>query len=174
MGQTAAQTKREVDALRSEISEIVEELERRGRAMVDVRSRVADVRSNVSDHPATAALVAVGVAWTLGAVVVLAMRAAQRRRAEQTRLDRRAMEALEMLSERWPPARRGAEVAEMLRSRNGRREVRVGREPGLVRRLLWAGLTAALMALGSMLARRLSQSVWQRAMREQPPEKVAS
>jgi hypothetical protein len=39
----------------------------------------------------------------------------------------------------------------------------------MIKKLLWSGLAASMMALGGLLARRLSATVWRTAMREEPP-----
>jgi len=46
-----------------------------------------------------------------------------------------------------------------------------GREPSMVKRILWAGLVAAMMAGGGLLARRLSATIWRTTMGEAPPTK---
>jgi hypothetical protein len=40
----------------------------------------------------------------------------------------------------------------------------------ILRRLLWTGLLAATGALASVLAHRLSATIWQRVFDEEPPE----
>ena len=44
----------------------------------------------------------------------------------------------------------------------------------MVKRALWAGLVAAAMATGGMIARRLSATIWRRMMGEAPPTRKAS
>jgi hypothetical protein len=40
----------------------------------------------------------------------------------------------------------------------------------MVKRLMWAGLLAALGALASVATTRLAAMIWRRAFREDPPE----
>jgi hypothetical protein len=46
-----------------------------------------------------------------------------------------------------------------------------GSEPSMLKRVLWAGLVAAMMAGGGLVARRLSATIWRSTMGEAPPTK---
>jgi hypothetical protein len=43
-------------------------------------------------------------------------------------------------------------------------------ESDVVRRLIWAGLVAAIGALTSIVARRGAEAIWVRVFDEEPPE----
>jgi hypothetical protein len=43
-------------------------------------------------------------------------------------------------------------------------------ENEIVRRLLWAGLTAASVALATVVANRIAAAIWVRVFGEDPPE----
>jgi hypothetical protein len=44
-----------------------------------------------------------------------------------------------------------------------------GREPDMIKRVMWGVLIAAMMAAAGLLARRLSATIWQTATGEEPP-----
>ena len=48
-----------------------------------------------------------------------------------------------------------------------------GGDPGMLKTLLWMGLSAGMLALFGILARRVSASVWQAVMGEPPPTSKA-
>lgn len=43
------------------------------------------------------------------------------------------------------------------------------RSPSPIKQLLWMGLTAGMVALFGLLARRLSSGIWEAVMHEPPP-----
>lgn len=45
--------------------------------------------------------------------------------------------------------------------------------PGMLKTLLWMGLSAGMLALFGILARRLTVTIWQTVMREPPPTSKA-
>jgi hypothetical protein len=47
--------------------------------------------------------------------------------------------------------------------------VRSKEKPGMIKNLLWMGLTAGALAISGLLARRLCTAVWEAVMHEPPP-----
>ncbi len=43
-------------------------------------------------------------------------------------------------------------------------------DPGMLKRVMWAGLASVMATLGSLLFRRLTASFWRTTMREEPPK----
>ena len=46
-----------------------------------------------------------------------------------------------------------------------------GKDQGMFKRMLWAGLVAMMMAAGGLVARRASATIWRTTMGEAPPTK---
>lgn len=46
-------------------------------------------------------------------------------------------------------------------------------DPGMIKTLLWMGLSAGMLAVAGILARRLTASIWQAIMHEPPPTSKA-
>jgi hypothetical protein len=128
-----------------------------------------------------AAIVGVGLAAVSVAGVVLARSVAESRRRNQPseRLRRGVMSAAEQLTEGVQQA--WAAVPSLpVDVRVGTRDakeseqpanVAAGSEQGMMKRMLWAGLVAVMMAGGGLVARRLSATIWRSAMGEAPPTK---
>lgn len=156
MGETAVETRREVEALRDEVSQIVDELERRGREALDVRVQA-------TRHPAASGALAVGLGGGLSYLIYSAVSQARQRREEQARLQGRAGRWLAALRQRWEPI-----VQNTARDRRQARRA-AGGEASMHKRILWAAMSAVLVALATLLARRMSALLWERTMRERPP-----
>lgn len=164
MGETSAETKREIDALRYELTELVDELERRGRRTMDVRSQVAEV----TDRPAARGALAVGLGMALGGVAYYTLTRAQERRRQKTDLRSRTTNWFAQLRERIPVR------VEVVSHELDDAHVTVQRERSMVKRVLWAAMSAGLVTLATVLARQLSRRLWERAMHERPPAKTAA
>ncbi len=161
MGETSADTQREIESVRDDVSAIVEELERRARRAVDLRAQAAE-------HPQAVGLVGFGVLAGLAVLGYNAVSDYRESRKPVNRLKRRARGAREDLGERWSRTRESLPLSVSLH----REDEPVGtasREPGMVKKLLWMGLTAGTIALFGLLARRFSSTIWELVMREPPP-----
>jgi hypothetical protein len=166
MGQTSADTQREIESLRDELSATVAELERRAR-------RVVDWRAQAQEHPAALSVVGLGL---LAGVAVLAYNAVSEYRESRKPINRAKRRAGSMAGEvrdRWGRAREAMPVQVSRRNRDGNREDEsvdtTAQEPGMIKKVLWAGLTAGVIALFGLLARRASSALWQMIMKEPPP-----
>ncbi|MFN8521906.1 MAG: hypothetical protein U0821_02240 [Chloroflexota bacterium] len=144
MGTTAADTQRQIEALRLDLADVAGELDRRlGRAL-DVKGHVAVLAENPAAVGA-AALTVVGVG------VIAAAGFALRARRSRSRVNSPAVAVPLVAALR-------SELAQTTTA-----------EPGMIKRLLWTGLVAAMMALGGIVARRASAALWRAAMQEDPP-----
>jgi hypothetical protein len=170
VGATSADTQREIEQIRKDVSSAVAELRSRTRRLSATRPDSRQLREN----PAVLAAVALPV---IGLGVFAAARAvaeARRRRRPEQRLKRTLWSVAEELGERWERAREALPLE--VRFPAGEdgddrgRSVQVKRsEPSMVKRILWTALVAAMVAGGGLLARRLSAAVWRAAMGEEPP-----
>jgi hypothetical protein len=164
MGETSVDTQREIESLRDDLSATVAELERRAK-------RAVDVKTQVQEHPAVVGLLGLGILAGLAVLAYNAVSDYRESRKPVNRLKRRAGEAREDLGERWGRAREAAPIRISRRSSDREDESVETRaqEPGMVKKILWAGLTAAIVALFGLLARRASSVLWESLMREPPP-----
>lgn len=147
MGTTPSDIEREIADLRHETTRIVEELEYRTK-------RALDVQSQVRDHPYFAGGL---LALILGTVSFLIYRVVEARRAQSApapQLGRRLRATTEEI---------GARLAELEHRR----------QASMLKRVLWAMFTAGMVALATLLTRRLSATLWSTAMREPPPRHVS-
>ena len=106
---------------------------------------------------------------------VLAYNAVSERRESRkpvNRVKRRARETAEEVGERWERTRDRLPLRVTMKNKEGE-EVSLSRstyqEPGMLKKILWAGLTAGVVALFGLLARRASSALWETIMREPPP-----
>ena len=171
MGATSADTQREIEEIRKDISSAAEELGSRLRRMADVGRHSQRVKEN----PAALAGLTLAVVGIGGAVATRAVLEQRRRQTPQERLKRTVRGAAEELSERWERAREALPLELHLGSRDddddkgGRpAEIRL-KEPSMIKRILWGALVAAMVAAGGLIARRLSAAVWRATMKEEPP-----
>jgi hypothetical protein len=175
VGATAADTKREIEEIRKDVSSAVSELKRRVIRAVSPRTYLEFAQEN------PAAIVGVGMAGLSLAGVALARSIAENRRQNRPteRLRRGVMGAAEQLSEGVQQAWAAVpslpvEVRLGTRDANERDQqssIKSGSDQGMVKRMLWAGLVAVMMAGGGLAARRLSATIWRSAMGEAPPTK---
>jgi hypothetical protein len=161
MGETSVDTQREIDSLRDDLSATVGELERRAK-------RAVDIKAQAQEHPAVVGLLGIGL---LAGVAVLGYSAVNEYRESRkpvNRLRRRAGGVAEDVGERWERARQAAPIR--ISRRNEDEAVDTpSQEPGMIKKILWAGLTAGIVALFGLLARRASSMLWETLMREPPP-----
>lgn len=180
MGATSADTQREIEAIRTDLTAAVTALKQRaiqvGQRAEDQAARVADVRTQtrrVKEHPAALAGVGLAVVGAGGIATARAVIRARRRQRPEERLKRTVRTAAEELGERWERARHGIPLEVRLGGADdnghGRRVEMERKEPGMIKRMLWAALVATVMAGSGLAARRLSAIVWKAAMDEDPP-----
>jgi hypothetical protein len=175
VGATAADTKREIEEIRKDVSSAVSELKRRVIRAVSPRTYLEFAKEN------PAAIVGVGLGGLSLAGVALARSMAEERRRNRPteRLRRSVAGAAEQLSEGVQQA--WAAVPSLpVEVRVGTRDAKeadtktatsAGSDQGMVKRMLWAGLVAVMMAAGGLAARRVSATIWRSAMGEAPPTK---
>jgi len=130
-----------------------------------------------------AAIVGVGLRAASLAGIALARSVAESRRQSRPseRLRRSVMDAAENLSETaqqaWAavpslPISVQVGTSDAKGSEKQTADLKVsGSNQGMMKRALWAGLVAVMMAGGGLLARRLSATIWRSAMGEAPPTK---
>jgi hypothetical protein len=176
VGATAADTKREIEEIRKDVLSAVSELKLRVERAVSPTTYLEFAKEN------PAAVVGVGLAGLTLAGVSLARSAAESRRQNRPaeRLRRTAMGAVEELSEgaqrAWAampslPVEVRLGTGDAKDSDQQQLQVIKGSDPSMFKRALWAGLVAAMMAGGGLLARRLSATIWRTTMGEAPPTK---
>ncbi|MCC6179940.1 MAG: hypothetical protein IT305_31890 [Chloroflexi bacterium] len=170
MGATAADTQREIEEIRKDVTSAVREVKRRIARVTDLRlyARKAE------EHPAAVVGAALGAAGVVAAVVMRQVVERRRRNRPSERLRRTVHGAADELGERLERAREALPMRMRMGARGDDMDLAKGghlaeNKPGMVKRLLWSGLAAGMMALGGLLARRLSAMVWRMAMREEPP-----
>lgn len=175
MGATAADTKREIEEIRKDVSSAVSELKRRVVRVFSPGTYLEFAQEN------PAAVVGVGLAGlSLAGVAVARSIAESRQRNRPTeRLRRGVMGAAEQLTEGVQQAW-SAVPSLPIEVRVGTRDAKEddkqsislpGSDQGMFKRILWAGLVAVMMAGGGLAARRLSATIWRSTMGEAPPTK---
>jgi hypothetical protein len=176
LGETAADTQREIEQIRLDILSATRELEHRMARAASPSTYVDAARDNPA---AVAGIVLAGLA--VGGVF-LAREIIERRRRNRPaeRLRRTVYGVAEGLGEQIEHAREYLPTSIPLGLRIGsgddkdgdpaRMQV-PGSQPSMIKRMLWAGLVAGMMAGGGLLARRVSAMIWRQAMREEPPTK---
>ncbi len=146
MGEKPAELQREIEDLRREASFAVEELEHRLR-------RATDVQAQAEDHPYVAGAALLGL---LAGIGFFSYRFVVNHREQST-----------------PVARLRQRVASTAHSIERQAEyVDERRKPNMLKRVLWAMLSAGTVALAGLLAKRLMASLWTTAMHESPPDKT--
>lgn len=175
MGATAADTKREIEEIRKDVSSAVSELKRRVIRAVSPATYLEFAKEN------PAAIVGVGLGGLSLAGIAVARSIAESRRQNRPseRLRRGVLGAAEQLSEGAQQAWAAVpslpvEVRLGTRDANEpdqRSSTNSGSDQGMFKRMLWAGLVAVMMAGGGLVARRMSATIWRSAMGEGPPTK---
>jgi hypothetical protein len=188
MGATPADTEREINRLRGDMSAAIEEVERRLRGglrgVATTEARITSVRGAREN----ATLVGVAGVVAAGAVAYGAYALINRVRERgkpQNRLKRGVQHVREELTERAEESRRQLEqslprgVLLKLEPEDGG-YVRVsdarleppkkkrGRST-LIKKLIWAAVLSIFMAVGSVLARRVAEAAWKSMVHEEPP-----
>jgi hypothetical protein len=177
VGATAADTKREIEEIRKDVSSAVGELKQRVVRAVSPSTYVELAR----DNPAAILGVGLGAVSLAGFAVARSIAENRRQNRPSERLRRSVIGAAEDLGEQaqraWAavpslPISVQLGTSDAKRSDNQSATLQVaGKEPSMLKRVMWAGLVAAMMAGGGLLARRLSATIWRSTMGEAPPTK---
>jgi hypothetical protein len=193
MGATPEDTEREIERLRGDMTAAVEEVERRLRGglrgIATAEARVTSVRTRdevLARASANPTLVGVAGMVAAGAVVygVYALLSGMRERQKpQNRLRGRVKGVRQDLSQRAArvrgrvPLPRGVLVKLEPEEEGYVRIADARLEPAkkkrgqelMIKKFVWAILLSIFMALGSVLARRVADSVWRAMIHEEPP-----
>jgi len=198
MGTTAADTEHEIGQLRGDMTAALDELQRRLRGglrgVASAEARITSVRARedvierARENPpllGVAGVVAVGAVAYGSYALISKLRDRQK---PQNRLRRGVEHVGHELSARVEDSKRQIERArqrglllklepesggyvrlsdarlEPLGTNKKRERTRV------IKKLVWAGLLSAFMALSSVLARRVADSVWRVTVHEEPPD----
>jgi hypothetical protein len=177
VGATAADTKREIEEVRKDVSSAVGELKRRVIRAVKPGTYVDLARHN----PAAVLGVGLGAVSLAGFAVARSIAENRRQNRPSERLKRTVLGAAGDLTETaqraWAavpsmPVSVHLGTGDADGSGNQNVDLKVpGSEPSMLKRVLWAGLVAAMMAGGGLLARRVSATIWRTTMGEAPPTK---
>ncbi len=163
MGETPADTEREINHLRGDMSAALEEIERRLRG--GLRS-VATAEARITSVRATEDFVLKrGVKQVRGELSETAERVAERLEQSRHQLERGLLPSGVLL--KLEPEDGGYVRVSDARLEPPANKKR-GRSP-VIKKFIWAALLSIFMALGSVLARRLADSVWRATVREEPP-----
>jgi LPXTG-motif cell wall-anchored protein len=175
---TADETKQQIEGLRSEVTSILNELERRGKHTLTFKGAAGSAgqqlkgkaRRTAETNPLALALIGLSVLAALIALVARARRKAQERKRPVAVLKRRARSAADDLGGYLDRARESMPSGFRFRGDQAEAQLKaVKGEPSMIKKLLWAGLSAGSLAVAGLLARRLSAVIWERAMNENPP-----
>ena len=151
MDRTAADVQREIEELRKETTLLVSELEARARDATSVKSQV-------QHHPAIAA--GAGIAM-LGGLAFSGY--AVYERVKDERKPRIAV---------LPPEGRGGKIRETAGKEAGKvlpMQIKERGNDTMLKRVLFAALTAAAVTLATFMARRMVSTVWKKTMQETSP-----
>src|SRR5688572_29870119 len=141
MGETSADTQREIESLRDAISSGVEELERRAK-------RLTDLKTQAEENPAIVGALAFGLLSGVAVIGWNVLASRRERRKPVNRLKRRAGELREDVGERLGRTRdRMPYGVYMMRNRGDEPADVAQGEPGFIKNMLWLGLNAGLVAL---------------------------
>jgi hypothetical protein len=181
MGQTSADTQREITSLRLEITDAASELDKRISEMLDVRAHANGARDwalrMVEEKPEVVARIGAGIA--LG-TVVLAANSVRSRKKKKTAAARLAAfressqgEAARLIQDAVTQAREvlalsGASLTSLAEVQPSS-ELAVKSERSMFKNLMWTILTAGSLAIAGIIARKLSTTLWQALMHEEPP-----
>ncbi len=151
MGKTAAEVQREIEELRRDTDQVLVELELRARNALDWRSQVRR-------HPAIAA--GAGIALVGGlALAGYASYGRIRVRKKPVGVARRQLGVAE---EVFAEPKKGLTWRSLpaMTERS---------DENLLKRVLYAALTAGVVALATFMARRAVDTIWSKTMQERPP-----
>jgi hypothetical protein len=168
MGETPADTEREINQLRGDMTAALNEVERRlrggARGIATSEARIGAGRA--VDNPTligVAGVVAVG-AVAYGAYALI--RGLRERQKPRNRLQRGVEQAREEISEVAERAARS--LLEPAQKKLEPSHKKRGRSP-VIKKFVWAALLSIFMAVGSVVARRVADAVWRAVVHEEPP-----
>jgi len=177
VGATAADTQREIEEIRKDVSSAVSELRARVTRALSPKTYLDYAREN------PAAVIGVGLAGLSFAGVMMSRSVAQARRQPTTaeRLQAGVASAAESLAS-GAQSVLAAVPSLPLEVHIGTRDAKgkgsetkqltlQSKDQGMFKRMMWAGLVAIMMAGGGLIARRASATIWRTAMGEPPPTK---
>ena len=199
MGATPADTEREISRLRGDMTAAIDEVQRRLRGGVggvaSTEARIKTVRAGedavnrARENPALLGVAGVVVAGGIVYAAYSAITTLRERNKPQNRLRRGARHLREELTgrvgERVQSSRRELERSVprgillkldpqdggYMRLSDARLEPPKKKrdQSTVIKKLIWAGLLSVFMAVGSVLARRVADSVWRAMVHEDPP-----
>jgi hypothetical protein len=197
MGARPEDTQHEIARLRGDMSAAIAEVERRVRGGVrgvtSAEARVTSARtreelaSKARNNPGLVGVAAVVMVSAVGYGLYAMVTSAHERQKPQNRLRRgmqsvrgRAEKRVEASRKQFERVRQRGVLLKLEPSDGGYMRLTDARLelPGkdkkrgqttVIKKLVWAGLLSAFMALGSVLARRVAQQVWRAATHEDPP-----
>jgi hypothetical protein len=181
MGQTAADTQREIDSLRLEITDAASELDKRVTEMLNVPARANDLKNwtlrMVQERPKAVAGVGAGIALGAALLTANSIRSRKRKRTAAARLaafqESAHGEAARLIEDAVSQARgllaaSGSTLTNLAAVEPDQKPVAQS-EPSMLKKLIWTALTAGSLAIAGIVARKLSTSIWQAIMHEEPP-----
>jgi hypothetical protein len=206
MGTKPEDTEREISQLRGDMSAALNEVERRLRGglrgVATAEARITGVRTGqdvvqqVRENPTLVGVAGVVAAGAVAYSAYAAIHGIRERNRPQNRLRRGVRQVRGEVSERVTTAEGMLRQLEQTLARSvllklepeGGGYVRVSDarltlpikkrgQSKVIKKLIWAALLSIFMALGSVLARRVADSVWRAMVHEEPPtekSKVAS
>jgi hypothetical protein len=129
-----------------------------------------DLKVQAEEHPAAIGVLGFGLLAGLTVAGYNAVSEYRESRKPVNRLRRRAHDVREDLGGRLARTReRMPYGVYVMRNRSDEPSDTHQGEPGMVKTMLWMGLTAGMVALCGLLARRMSATIWQAIMHEPPP-----
>jgi len=188
MGATPADTEREINRLRGDMSAAIEEVERRLRGglrgVATTEARITSVRG-ARENPTLVGVAGVVAAGAVAYGAYVLINGMRQRNKPRNRLKRGVQHVREELTERAEESRRQLEqslprgvLLKLEPEDGGYMRVSDARlEPSkkkrgrstLIKKLIWAALLSIFMAVGSVLARRVAEAAWKSMVHEEPP-----
>jgi hypothetical protein len=198
MGATPEDTEREIVRLRGDMTAAVEEVERRlrggFRGVATTEARISSVRasedalSRARENPTLLGVLGVVAAGAVAYGVYALINGRRKAQTPQSRLKRGVAELSELVTEGVETSRRQLERAlpqgvllklepesgGYMRVSDARLDppeaVRKKRGQSIVlKRFVWAGFLSVFLAVASVVARRMADSVWRAMLHEEPP-----
>lgn len=177
MGATAADTQREIAAIRQDLIDAASELDRRVTRLIDVRAHGVELADwglrQLEERPLVVA--GAGLALAAGATFlgVKTVRGIFRRPSRAERVKQVTERAREEAADRLQDAITQAQAlltagAAAAHQTKAQAEPAQG-ESSMLKKLLWGAITAGALAIAGIAAQRLSAALWRAVMHEEPP-----
>jgi hypothetical protein len=200
MGETPADTEREISRIRGDMTAAIEEMERRVRgglrSVAATEARITSARTRdemlerARDNPTLLGVAGMVVAGAVTYGAFSLVNGLRQRNSPENRLKRRVRHAGGKVSERLAESVQGSrrrlerslfvkldpEGGGYMRVSDARLEPpNKKRGPStVIKKLVWAALLSLFLALGSVLARRVADKLWRAMIHEEPPTKATS